>query len=204
MTYPNIYIGHTTNFTKRKQHHKEATYSTTKSNKQYDRKLYKTIRDNGVWGDWKMIIIKDFPCETRREAESEEQKYMTEIGGTLNMIHSCRNQKQYREDNKEVIKEYQKQYNEDNKEHLSDYRSKYRADNKEKQKQWQQQHRVDNKEKIKEHRSKKYTCDCGITSRKEGKARHERSKGHIYRMLYIIDKKYSILLKQFEDIIKLQ
>jgi len=168
-----IYIGHTTNFTKRKQHHKEATYSTTKSNKKYDRKLYRTIRDNGVWGDWKMIIIKEFPCETRREAETEEQKYMTEIG-TLNAIHSCRSQKQYKEDNKETII------------------------------QWQHQYRVDNKEKIKESRSKKYTCDCGITSSHDHKARHERSKGHIYRMFYIIDKKYSILLKQFEDIIKLQ
>ena len=136
-----------------------------------------------------MIIIKEFPCENKRQAELEEQKYMTEIGGTLNMIHSCRNQKQYQEDNKEVIKEYKKQYREDNKETII---------------QWQHQYRVDNKEKIKEHRSKKYTCDCGITSRKEGKARHERSKGHIYRMFYIIDKKYSILLKQFEDIIKLQ
>ena len=28
--------------------------------------------------------------------------------------------------------------------------------------------------------------------------------GHIYRMFYIIDKKYSILLKQFDDIIKPQ
>ena len=128
---------------------------------------------------------------------------MTEIG-TLNVIHSCRNQKQYKEDNKEVIKEYQKQYEEDNKEHLSDYRSKYREDNKETIIQWQHQYRVDNKEKIKESRSKKYTCDCGITSSHDHKARHERSKGHIYRMFYIIDKKYSILLKQFEDIIKLQ
>jgi len=183
-----IYIGHTTNFTKRKQHHKEAAYSTTKSNKKYDRKLYRTIRDNGVWGDWKMIIIKEFPCETRREAETEEQKYMTEIG-TLNVIHSCRSQKQYQEDNKEVIKEYKKQYREDNKETII---------------QWQHQYRADNIDKIKEHRSKKYTCDCGSTSCYNGKARHERSKGHIYRMFYIIDKKYSILLKQFEDIIKLQ
>ena len=153
-----IYIGHTTNFTKRKQHHKEATYSTAKSNNQYDRKLYKTIRDNGVWGDWKMIIIKDFPCETKREAETEEQKYMTEIG-TLNVIHAIRSREQRREDNWEIIKES---------------------------------------------RSKKYTCDCGITSSHDHKARHERSKGHIYRMFYIIDKKYSILLKQFDDIIKLQ
>jgi len=182
-----IYIGHTTNFTKRKQHHKEATY--TESNKEYNRKVYKTIRENGVWGDWKMIIIKEFPCENKRQAELEEQKYMTEIGGTLNMIHSCRNQKQYQEDNKEVIKEYKKQYREDNKETII---------------QWQHQYRVDNKEKIKESRSKKYTCDCGITSSHDHKARHERSKGHIYRMFYIIDKKYSILLKQFEDIIKLQ
>ena len=166
-----IYIGHTTNFTRRKQHHKEAAY--TESHKEYNIKLYKTIRSNGVWGDWKMIIIKDFPCETKREAETEEQKYMTEIG-TLNMIQSCRNKKQYEEDNRELRKKYIKQY------------------------------RADNIDKIKEHRSKKYTCDCGITSRKEGKARHERSKGHIYRMFYIIDKKYSILLKQFEDIIKLQ
>ena len=90
------------------------------------------------------------------------------------MIHSCRNNKQYREDNKEAILDQRKQY------------------------------RADNIEKIKEHRSKKYTCDCGFTSCYDHKARHERSNSHIYRMLHIIGNKYSILMKQSDDIIKLQ
>jgi hypothetical protein len=55
-----------------------------------------------------MIKICDYPCENRREAELEEDKYMTELKASLNMIRASRTQKQYNEDNKEKIQEKKK------------------------------------------------------------------------------------------------
>jgi hypothetical protein len=78
-----IYVGHTTDFTKRKSSHKLITRS--EKDKAYNRQLYKMIRDNGGWESFKMIEIKTFSCTNKREAEAEEDKVMRELKATMNM-----------------------------------------------------------------------------------------------------------------------
>jgi hypothetical protein len=78
-----IYVGHTTDFTKRKSAHKTNTHND--KGKPYNRQLYKMIRDNGDWDCFKMIEIKKFPCNDKREAEAEEDKVMRELKATMNM-----------------------------------------------------------------------------------------------------------------------
>ncbi len=78
-----IYVGHTTDFTKRKSAHKLTTRS--EKDKAYNRQLYKMIRDNGGWDSFKMIEIKKFSCTNKREAEAEEDKVMRELKATMNM-----------------------------------------------------------------------------------------------------------------------
>ena len=78
-----IYVGHTTDFTKRKSSHKLITRS--EKDKAYNRQLYKMIRDNGGWDSFKMIEIKTFTCTNKREAEAEEDKVMRELKATMNM-----------------------------------------------------------------------------------------------------------------------
>ena len=78
-----IYVGHTTDFTKRKSSHKRITQS--ENDKSYNRQLYKMIRDNGGWDSFKMIEIKTFSCTNKREAEAEEDKVMRELKATMNM-----------------------------------------------------------------------------------------------------------------------
>ena len=81
-----IYVGHTTDFTKRKSAHK--AYANTKEGKPYNRQLYKMIRENGGWEMFNMIEIKKFSCDTKREAEAEEDKVMRELKATMNMIRA--------------------------------------------------------------------------------------------------------------------
>ena len=83
-----IYVGHTTDFTKRKSAHKTNTHSD--KGKPYNRQLYKMIRDNGDWDCFKMIEIKKFPCNDKREAEAEEDKVMRELKATMNMVRAFR------------------------------------------------------------------------------------------------------------------
>ena len=54
------YIGHTTNFINRKNHHKNDCYN--ENSKKYNRKIYKIIRNsiNG-WDDWIMLEIEKYP-----------------------------------------------------------------------------------------------------------------------------------------------
>ena len=48
-----LYVGSTTNFTKRKQDHKKSSYN--EKSKRYNLKLYEIIQKNGGWEHWHMI-----------------------------------------------------------------------------------------------------------------------------------------------------
>ena len=91
-----IYVGHTTDFTKRKSSHKLITRS--EKDKAYNRQLYKMIRDNGGWESFKMIEIKTFACTNKREAEAEEDKVMRELKATMNMVRAFRTAEDVKED----------------------------------------------------------------------------------------------------------
>jgi len=77
-----LYVGHTTDFTKRKSAHKSNTLNA--KNKAHGRKVYEMIRTNGGWDMFAMLQIKTFSCLNRREAESEEDNVMREMRATMN------------------------------------------------------------------------------------------------------------------------
>jgi len=79
-----VYVGHTTNFVQRKQCHKY-TCINEKSDS-YNCKLYKTIRCNGGWSNWKMEIINFFNCVNHYEARQKEQEYFLLLNANLNTI----------------------------------------------------------------------------------------------------------------------
>ena len=79
-----LYIGHTTNFVQRKYAHKQ-TCNNTKS-PCYNLKLYKTIRENGNWCNWEMIIVNFYNCKDHLEARQKEQEYFISLNATLNSI----------------------------------------------------------------------------------------------------------------------
>jgi hypothetical protein len=161
--YPDlVYVGSTTNFTKRKQHHKNCCHN--EKNKNYNCKVYVNIRENGGWENWNMIKICDCPCNNKREAEQEEDKYMIELKANMNMKRASRTQKQYYEDNKERIQEYKKQYQEDNKDNKQEYDKKYRETN---------------KENIKEKKNEKIKCECGCDVNKQNLKQHQKTKKHM-------------------------
>lgn len=57
-----IYIGHTTNFNQRMNHHKNLT-----NNVNCDRYIYQIIRSHGGWDNWTMIQIENISCKDERE-----------------------------------------------------------------------------------------------------------------------------------------
>jgi len=156
---------------------------------------YKMFEQYGI-ENCKIILIENCPCESKDELAAREAYYIRNFE-CVNKIVPGRTKKEYREDNKEAIKEREKQYREDNKEAIKQYREdnkeaikQYREDNKEKLKQY----REDNKEKISEQRKqwreanketnknrrgRKYICECGSETCFDHKSRHERTQKHV-------------------------
>jgi hypothetical protein len=147
-----IYVGHTTDFTKRKSGHK--TKSRTS-----ELKLYKTIREHGGWDNFKMLQIETFPCNNRREAEAREDKLMTELKANMNHYRASRSKKEFNQDNKEKIREQNKTYYEANKEHVRERHKQYHEANKEQLYERMKQYQETNKEHIREQKKTHYEAN---------------------------------------------
>jgi hypothetical protein len=158
-----VYIGSTTQFNRRKASHKRACYNETGS--VYNLKLYDMMRANGGWNEFKMMVIKEYPCINKTELLIEEEKHRKEYQATLNQIKAYRTEeeaKQYYEANKEKYKEYYeankekyKEYYEANKEDKQEYQKHYNKVNKEHIKQ----NTLDNKDKMKQYQKDWYQAN---------------------------------------------
>ena len=95
-----VYVGSTTDFTRRKAEHKRRCHNS--NDKNHDAKIYRMIRDNGGWDDFKMIIIKEFPCDSKIELLIEEDLMMMELKSSLNSCKSYCTEDKYRNANREA------------------------------------------------------------------------------------------------------
>ena len=84
-----LYIGSTTDFTKRKSQHKSCCNRPVDAH--HHLKVYVMIRENGGWDMFKMIEVKKFPCADKNEAVTEEDRIMKEMKATMNSRGSILN-----------------------------------------------------------------------------------------------------------------
>jgi len=166
-----IYIGHTTNFTQRKQNHKSSCCNENSNN--YNLYVYKFIRENGGWDNWTMIQLEEHNCKNKREAEATEHYWIEQLAAKLNSNkpHAmCKEEPQlykhcwyeekkdyilqkakvHYEENKEQKLEYSKQYAIENSEHIAEKQNEYREQNKEKLAEQKKIYRETHKEEIKQ------------------------------------------------------
>ena len=182
----NVYVGHTTDFTKRKNAHKNNSMNANR--KHYYTKVYKFIRDNGGFENWEMLKIEDYPCKDVHEATLRERYWKRELKTTLNTFEPNRTRKEHYEDNKEKILEQNKQWYEKNKEERRKQINEYNQNNmenlKEKQKEWYENNKEKLREKHKQYnddnrekRCEKVNCDkCGSEVSRHALVRHKRTK----------------------------
>jgi hypothetical protein len=154
------YIGHTVNFSNRKNQHIRNT-SNENDHKHYHLKHYDVIRQTGGWDEWEMIEIEQFKGKTKLEARIREQQLIEEYGANLNSLKAYITEderkatknaitEKYREENKEKIRQQEKKYKEDHKEIIAEQMKKYRAENKDKINEKTREYRENNKEKHQE------------------------------------------------------
>jgi hypothetical protein len=122
-----VYVGHTTNFSKRKGEHK--SNCKNENGKAFNYKLYEMIRSNGGWNSFKMIEIEKHPCNDKHGAGRREDEVMKDLKANMNSHKASRTQKQYYEANKDKLKEKNKEYCEGNKDYCKEYNKEYREIN---------------------------------------------------------------------------
>ena len=103
-------------------------------------------------GDYKMILIKNYPCNSKKKLEEEESKYIRE-NECINKYIPNRTQEEWREDNKEKLKKYQQEYRK------KEYETK--------------------KEEILKKQQEKVECECGSIVNRNHLARHKKTMKHI-------------------------
>lgn len=150
-----LYIGSTTNFTKRKNKHK-CDCKTSKS------KVYVMIRENGGWDCFNMIVIKEFPCENKQELLIEEDNMMRQMKSILNMnrAHITKEDKviydkQYRATHPEVNIKYRATHKEQILKSKKEYRATHKEQIAKKKKEYQQTHKEQIAKRKKEYYIKK-------------------------------------------------
>jgi len=66
-------------------------------------------------GDYKIELIKNYPCNSKKELEEEESKYIRN-NKCINVVIPNRTKKEWIKDNKEKVKQYKQKYKEKNRE----------------------------------------------------------------------------------------
>ena len=157
-----IYVGSTTNFTKRKQLHKARCNNTNI----YNSNVYKFIRKNGGWDAWCMIEIEKYTATDKRHLETRERYWIETLCAKLNNNIPTRGPS-----------EGFKVWYEENKEAMLNKRKQVRNENKAIGKSIYQEKKA--------HKKTRINCiHCGSTTTYQSKSRHEKTNKCIYNQIY--------------------
>ena len=181
-----VYVGHTTNFDKRKTQHKSNCKND--NGKHYNFKVYQMIRENGGWEKFLMLEVEKYPCADKREAERRENEVMKELKSSMNTNKSFITQEMseyhkeyhtnYYELHKLKIKERSKEYKKNNKLKIQERDKDYRDNNKLKIQKKKKDYREANKLKL----NAKVKCECGCEINKSHLKRHQATTKHLDKM----------------------
>jgi len=176
-----VYVGSTIDFRSRKYQHK--CYIYNEKNKNYNVKLYKTIREND--GEWDIQPYSKYPCKDILELTIEEERIRQLLKADMN-TNSCgtgltKNEykKQYNDINKVKIKKVKKQYYQKNKDKLNENMKQYREQHKDEIKKYFQNMSVEKKNQRNEKKIEKVICECGCVVSSRNMSRHRKSKKHL-------------------------
>ena len=182
-----IYVGSTTNFTKRKDTHKSSCNNV--NGEKYNYYVYQFIRENGRFENWEMVLVEKYPCNDVLELKQRERYWIDELRAELNKIIPSRTYKEWYDDNKDKLRERKREYYRDNKNKIREKRKQYRENNKDKILEKKKAYREANKDKIREKKKayreankdklrEKCDCECGAVVNKSSLTRHKKTKKH--------------------------
>ena len=171
-----IYIGSTIQTLKLRLQNHESNYKTG---------IYCSSAEIIKQGSYKIVLIKDFACDSLLELETEEARFQRDMVCVNRRLarltdeekrqYNKEYQNQYYIKNKDEILEYQNQYYIENKNELLKYKNQYYIENKERLNEKHKQYYLENKDRL----TKKFNCDCGGKYTLQKKSQHFKSLKHI-------------------------
>jgi hypothetical protein len=168
-----LYIGHSTDFTRRKQSHKDNCFN--EKIKKFNYPFYKYIRENDIDFSDLRWEKENYSCNLKNEAEREEGLRIRLNNPLCNIIVPGRTKKEYYEENKDEINEKKKIDRKENPEKYKNINKSYYEKNKEDILQKQKEDRENNPEKYREKKIKQYYKDVE-KSREEKREYHRKNK----------------------------
>jgi predicted GIY-YIG superfamily endonuclease len=180
-----IYVGSTTDFTKRKAQHKAGCIN--ENNTCYNYKVYKMIRENGAWNEFEMIEIEKYPCNDKNECFARERYWKEYFNANMNTNVPNRSKNEWYLDNKAIFLEQNKKNYIKNKNKILEQHKIYYKKNKLEVLAHQKFYAVNNKEKIKSRQNTKHSCQCGGRYITANKIRHIKSPKHQNYLKNLLD-----------------
>ena len=171
-----IYVGHTTDFTRRRRGHK--TVCSNPNAKNYNMNVYRFIREHGGWECFDMILLEQRPCLDALDAKRIERDYIEQLSASLNNSIPSRTREEWVEDNKDHLQEYKHQWHIENNDAIKSKKKEYYQDKKDEIKEKTKAYYNNNRDAAREFYNEKKVCCCGGTYTVANKARHERSSKH--------------------------
>jgi len=116
--------------------------------------------------DYKIELLEDYPCANKKQLKDRERWYI-ENNECVNKNIPSRTQAEWRQDNREYIKDYNKEYKEVNIDKIKARGNEYYTNN------------ID---KIKARVNQVIVCQCGCEVIRGNLSRHKKNKKHIRLM----------------------
>lgn len=98
------YVGSTTNFIVRKNQHKRDCNNINSNN--HNIKLYETIRANGDWENWTMVIIGEDKQLTLTQARIKEEEYRVTLKADMNSMRAYVSEEIKKEEDRQKALEF--------------------------------------------------------------------------------------------------
>jgi len=162
-----IYVGSTCKerLCQRLAKHKKSYKEWLKDNNKHNISSYRLFE----LGDVKIVLLESVNCKTKDELLKKEREYIEKFKDIIvNKVIPSRTIKEYREDNKQKIKEYKQQYHTEHKEKLKQKTYKYREEHIEEYKNYKNKYV-----------NELYDCECGRQIKKGNKYNHNKTKIHL-------------------------
>jgi len=101
---PEFYIGSTNNEKQRKKDHKSDC--NNEYGEKYNRKVYKFMRENGGYDNWKYEVLDIYPCDNKIQLVIREQYYYDLLKPLLNTYRPYISEEELKEENKNYCSKY--------------------------------------------------------------------------------------------------
>ena len=182
-----VYVGSTANFYNRRIAHK--TRCNNPNDKSHNSRFYLTMRENGGWENWNMVIIDEQKQLTLIKSRMIEEEWRLKLNANLNSIRCFTTDEEKKEQHKytkehyernqdNILKKQRERY-EKNKDTICEKQKEYREKNKDIIRAKSKEYYEKNRENILKKDKVKVTCVCGCVTNKSDLPRHMKTPKHL-------------------------